>query len=158
MKRFSKYALYETAAPILGFLASMVILAIIVLIVGESPAKAADAIWKMTFSKSSRAATILSTSIPLYIAGIAVAFAFRASIFNIGVDTAGAISVGKTNVTLEKLDAMLAAALKRNTNSPVFVTADKEALHGSVNKVLARVRSAGVQRVAFAVAAAKQKP
>ncbi len=83
---------------------------------------------------------------------------FKADIFNIGVDTAGAISVGKTNVTLEKLDAMLAAALKRNTNSPVFVTADKEALHGSVNKVLARVRSAGVQRVAFAVAAAKQKP
>ena len=83
---------------------------------------------------------------------------FNADIFNIGVDTAGAISVGKTNVTLEKLDAMLAAALKRNTNSPVFVTADKEALHGSVNKVLARVRSAGVQRVAFAVAAAKQKP
>ena len=83
---------------------------------------------------------------------------FKADIFNIGVDTAGAISVGKTNVTLEKLDAMLAAALKRNTNSPVFVTADKEALHGSVNKVLARVRSAGVQRVAFAVAAAKKNP
>ncbi|MEI6356335.1 MAG: biopolymer transporter ExbD [Verrucomicrobiota bacterium] len=83
---------------------------------------------------------------------------FKADIFNIGVDTAGAISVGKTNVTLEKLDAMLAAALKRNTNSPVFVTADKEALHGSVNKVLARVRSAGVQRVAFAVAAAKKQP
>ena len=83
---------------------------------------------------------------------------FKADIFNIGVDTAGAISVGKTNVTLEKLDAMLAAALKRNTNSPVFVTADKEALHGSVNKVLARVRSGGVQRVAFAVAAAKKNP
>ena len=76
---------------------------------------------------------------------------FKPDIFNIGVDQAGTVSIGKTNITLEKLDEMLAAALKKNTNSPVFVTADKETLHGSVNRVLARVRSAGVQRVAFSV-------
>jgi biopolymer transport protein ExbD len=46
---------------------------------------------------------------------------------------------------------MLAAALKRNTNAPVFVTADRDTLHGSVNRVLDRVRRAGVQRVAFTV-------
>ncbi len=76
---------------------------------------------------------------------------FKPDIFNIGVDRTGAISVGKTNVAMEKLDEMLTAALKRNTNAPVFITADRETLHGAVNRVLDRVRRAGVQRVAFTV-------
>jgi biopolymer transport protein ExbD len=76
---------------------------------------------------------------------------FKPDIFNIGVDRTGAVSVGKTNVALEKLDEMLTAALKRNTNAPVFVTADRETLHGAVNRVLDRVRRAGVQRVSFTV-------
>lgn len=76
---------------------------------------------------------------------------FKPDIFNIGVDRNGVVSVGKTNVPLEKLDEMLTAALKRNTNAPVFVTADRDTLHGSVNRVLDRVRRAGVQRVSFTV-------
>ena len=76
---------------------------------------------------------------------------FKPDIFNVGVDKSGSVSVGKTNVTLDKLDEMLAAALKRNTNAPVFVTADRDTLHGQVNRVLDRIRRAGVQRVAFTV-------
>ncbi len=76
---------------------------------------------------------------------------FKPDIFNVGVDQSGSVSVGKTNVTLDKLDEMLAAALKRNTNAPVFVTADRDTLHGQVNRVLDRIRRAGVQRVAFTV-------
>ena len=76
---------------------------------------------------------------------------FKPDIFNVGVDKTGSVSVGKTNVTLDKLDEMLAAALKRNTNAPVFVTADRDTLHGQVNRVLDRIRRAGVQRVAFTV-------
>lgn len=86
MKKFNKYALYELAAPVIGFVASLLILLVIVVAVGESPGKAVDAVWKMTFSKSARIATIFSMSIPYYLAGLAVAFAFRASIFNIGVE------------------------------------------------------------------------
>jgi simple sugar transport system permease protein len=86
MKRISKYSLYELAAPLLGFAASMVILLAIVVVVGENPGKAVTAIWKMTFSSPARAATLLSMSIPLFLAGLAVALAFRASIFNIGVE------------------------------------------------------------------------
>lgn len=78
---------------------------------------------------------------------------FRADMFNIGIDKTGTVSVGKTNVSLERLDAMLTDALKGNTNTPIFITADREALHGSVNRVLNRVRLAGVQRVAFSVQA-----
>jgi biopolymer transport protein ExbD len=80
---------------------------------------------------------------------------FKPDIFNIGVDRAGEVSIGKTNITLDKLDALLAAALKKNTNAPVFLTADKDTLHGSVNRVLDRVRRAGVQRVAFSVESKK---
>ena len=76
---------------------------------------------------------------------------FKPDIFNVGVDKTGSISVGKTNVTIDKLDEMLAAAVKRNTNAPVFVTADRDTLHGQVNRVLDRIRRAGVQRVAFTV-------
>lgn len=80
---------------------------------------------------------------------------FKPDIFNIGVDRAGEVSIGKTNITLDKLDALLGAALKKNTNAPVFLTADKDTLHGSVNRVLDRVRRAGVQRVAFSVESKK---
>ena len=76
---------------------------------------------------------------------------FKPDIFNVGVDKSGSVSVGRTNVTLDKLDEMLAAAVKRNTNAPVFVTADRDTLHGQVNRVLDRIRRAGVQRVAFTV-------
>jgi biopolymer transport protein ExbD len=79
---------------------------------------------------------------------------FQPDIFNIGVDRQGQVSIGKTNVTLEKLDAMLADTMKRNTNAPIFVSADRETLHGSVNRVLDRVRRAGFQRVSFAVKSA----
>ena len=81
---------------------------------------------------------------------------FRPDIFNIGLDKSGEVSVGKKPITLDKLDEMLAAALKKNTNAPVFVTADRDTLHGSVNRVLDRVRRAGVQRVSFAVSSKSQ--
>jgi simple sugar transport system permease protein len=86
MKRVNKYTFFEIAAPLIGFLAAMIVLLIIVIVVGESPANAIDAIWKMTFSTDAKTATIFSMSIPLYLAGLAVAIAFRASIFNIGVE------------------------------------------------------------------------
>jgi biopolymer transport protein ExbD len=76
---------------------------------------------------------------------------FRPDIFNIGIDKAGQVSVGKLGVSFEQLDTQLADALKKNTNAPIFVTADQGTLHGRVNQVLDRVRRAGVQRVSFAV-------
>ncbi|MGO8692540.1 MAG: ABC transporter permease [Rectinemataceae bacterium] len=86
MKRFNKYTLYEISAPLIGFVASMLILLVIVIIVGENPGSATDAIWKMTFASSTRTATILSTAVPEFLAGLSAAFAFRANIFNIGVE------------------------------------------------------------------------
>ena len=79
-------ALLEGSAPFIGFLASAVVLVGIVLLLGETPARAFDAIYKFTLRNSTRIASVLSVSIPFYLSGIAVAIAFKAGVFNIGVE------------------------------------------------------------------------
>ncbi len=84
--KFDKYRLLELAAPILGFLASVVVLLIITAMVGESPGKAVAAILRFTVGTGARLATVFSVAIPLFLAGLAVSIAFRAGVFNIGVE------------------------------------------------------------------------
>ncbi|MEW5814680.1 MAG: ABC transporter permease [Spirochaetota bacterium] len=85
-QKFNKYRVYELLSPIIGFLISLVILLIIVIAVGESPGKAIAAIYKFSLSTSAKLATVFSIAIPHFLAGLAVAFAFRANVFNIGVE------------------------------------------------------------------------
>jgi biopolymer transport protein ExbD len=80
---------------------------------------------------------------------------FKPNAINVAVDRQGQISVGKTNLPLDRLDEMLTAAYKRSTNNPVFVSADRETAQGDVNRVLYHVRTAGFQRVSFSVSAPK---
>jgi simple sugar transport system permease protein len=84
--KIDKYRLLELAAPILGFLASVVVLLIIAALVGESPGKAIAAILRFTVGTGARLATVFSVAIPLFLAGLAVSIAFRAGVFNIGVE------------------------------------------------------------------------
>lgn len=84
--RVNRFRLMEAGAPIVGFLLAMILLLVIVTLVGENPFDAVGAIFRFSFSTASRTATILSQAIPLFLAGIAVAFAFQASVFNIGVE------------------------------------------------------------------------
>ena len=44
--RFSRYVLLEQAAPFIGFIASMIVLLVIVIFMRENPLKAAEAIYK----------------------------------------------------------------------------------------------------------------
>ena len=84
--KFDKYRLMELLAPVLGFLAAVIVLLIIAMIVGETPGNAIRAILKFTVSNASRLASVFSVAIPLFISGLAVAIAFRAGVFNIGVE------------------------------------------------------------------------
>ncbi len=84
--KVDKYWALETFSPLAGFLMSIVILLIIVILVGESPGKALAAIYKMALSTGPKRFTVISLAIPLFLAGLAVAFAFRAGVFNIGVE------------------------------------------------------------------------
>jgi biopolymer transport protein ExbD len=82
---------------------------------------------------------------------------FKPNALNVAVDRQGQISVGKTNIPLDRLDEMLSTAYKRNTNNPVFVSADRETTQGDVNRALFHIRTAGFQRVSFSVTEAKGK-
>ena len=84
--RIDRYSLLELLAPVAGFLAATVVLLVIVVLVGESPGNAISAILKMTVGNPARLATVFSVAIPLFLSGLAVALAFQANIFNIGVE------------------------------------------------------------------------
>ena len=79
---------------------------------------------------------------------------FKADLFNIGVERNGNVRVGTNLVDFARLDEELARSWKKGTNTPVFVTADRDTPHGSVARVLDRVRRAGFQRVSFVTATA----
>jgi simple sugar transport system permease protein len=65
---------------------SLVVLFVIVILVGESPFKAFEAIYRFGLGTAGRRASLFSIAIPLYLAGLAVALAFRGGVFNIGVE------------------------------------------------------------------------
>jgi biopolymer transport protein ExbD len=79
---------------------------------------------------------------------------FKPDMLNIGIEKDGRVSVEKRYLTFEELDGILRERLQKNNNTPVYVTADRAALHGQVNRVLERVRGAGVLKVSFVTEAA----
>ncbi len=81
----ARFTILERAAPFIGFAASTVVLVLIVIVLGEHPGTAFRAIWKFTGATSAKVAQVLSVSIPYYLSGLAVALAFKAGVFNIGV-------------------------------------------------------------------------
>jgi len=85
-KPTSKYRVLEALSPLLGVLASIVVLLLIAIAIGVTPAKTLNGIYKFTLSNAARQATIFSVAIPLFLAGLAVAVAFQANVFNIGVE------------------------------------------------------------------------
>jgi simple sugar transport system permease protein len=84
--RIDRFALYEAASPAIGFLMSLAVLFVIVILVGEHPARAFEAIYRFGLGTAGRRASLFSIAIPLFLAGLAVAFAFRGGVFNIGVE------------------------------------------------------------------------
>lgn len=74
---------------------------------------------------------------------------FKPDMLNIGIEKDGRVSVEKKYLGFDELDRMLKDRLHKSTNTPVYITADRAALHGHVNRVLERVRAAGVMKVAF---------
>ena len=86
MPKLNKGRLLEVLSPLIGFFVAMLLLLIIVLILGKTPGEALNAMIRATAGTPSRFGSLLSRMVPLYIAGVAVAIAFRAGVFNIGVE------------------------------------------------------------------------
>src|SRR6266513_2671115 len=67
------------------------------------------------------------------------------------VDADGIVHFDKEVVTDGDVMPRLLALSKGNPNLKLFISADREALHGDVMKLLDRVRSAGIEKVAYEI-------
>ena len=80
---------------------------------------------------------------------------FKPDIVNIAVDKEGNVFIEKKPVTTAELEDYLSNKFRINTNVPVYISGDKETLHGTIVGVLDLVRLVGIQKISFAIAAPK---
>jgi biopolymer transport protein ExbD len=74
---------------------------------------------------------------------------YKPDMINIAVDKTGAVWLAKKQISLPELSLVLSNRFLANTNLPVYISGDRDTLHGDMVKVYQVVRSAGVQKVAF---------
>ena len=79
---------------------------------------------------------------------------FKPDIVNISVKANGEVYYEKKQINLDDLQKILADAYRKNTNAPVYISADKETRHGMIVRVLDLVRREGIQKVSFAISPA----
>ncbi len=77
---------------------------------------------------------------------------FKPDMLNIAVDKEGAVWLEKKRVSIADLDLVLSNRVRFDTNLPVYISGDRDTLHGAMADVLEAVRRAGVQKAAFMVA------
>ncbi len=74
---------------------------------------------------------------------------YKPDMVNIAVDKSGAVWLEKKNIALPDLSQILTSRFHANTNLPVYISGDRDTLHGDMVKVYEIVRSVGIQKVAF---------
>ncbi len=76
---------------------------------------------------------------------------FRPGMVNIAVDKSGGVWLEKKPVSLPELSTVLSNRFRLDTNLPVYISGDRDTLHGTMADVLETVRRTGIQKVAFTV-------
>src|ERR1022692_4120183 len=76
---------------------------------------------------------------------------FKPDMINLAVDKAGAVWREKMPITLPELSLVLSNRFRADTNPPVYISGDRDTLHGKMVEVYETARRAGVQKVAFTV-------
>lgn len=74
---------------------------------------------------------------------------FKPNLVNIAVDKAGNVWLAKKEISLTELGAALSNRFAADAMLPVYISGDRDALHGDMVKVYQTVRAAGIQNVAF---------
>jgi biopolymer transport protein ExbD len=74
---------------------------------------------------------------------------YRPDMLNIAVDKSGAVWLEKKEISLPELGLVLSNRFSADTNLPVYISGDRDTLHGEMVKVYQTVRAAGIQNVAF---------
>jgi biopolymer transport protein ExbD len=76
---------------------------------------------------------------------------FKPDMLNLAVDKAGAVWFQKKQISLPEVSLLVSNRFRVDTNLPVYISGDRDTLHGAMADVYEAVRGAGVQKVAFAV-------
>lgn len=74
---------------------------------------------------------------------------YKPNMVNIAVDKSGVVWLEKKEIPLAELGATLSNRFGADPELPVYISGDREALHGDMVKVYQTVRAAGIQNVAF---------
>jgi biopolymer transport protein ExbD len=74
---------------------------------------------------------------------------YKPDMINLAVDKSGAVWLEKKQIPLPDLSAVLTARFKADTNLPVYISGDRDTLHGGMVRVYEAVRAAGIQKVSF---------
>ena len=76
---------------------------------------------------------------------------FKPDMLNIAVDKSGAVWIEKKQLSLPDLGQVLSNRFRVDTNLPVYISGDRDTMHGAMSDVYELVRRAGVQKIAFMV-------
>jgi biopolymer transport protein ExbD len=74
---------------------------------------------------------------------------YRPDMVNIAVDKSGAVWLEKKEISMAELGIALSNRFRANPDLPVYISGDRDTLHGNMVKVYETVRAAGLQKVAF---------
>jgi biopolymer transport protein ExbD len=74
---------------------------------------------------------------------------FRPDMINIAVDKSGAVWLEKKEISLAELGLVLSNRFAANPELPVYISGDRDTLHGDMVKVYETARAVGIQKVAF---------
>ena len=74
---------------------------------------------------------------------------YKPDMINIAVDKSGAVWLEKKTVSLTDLSLVLSNRFRADTNLPVYISGDRDTLHGDMVNVYQAVRAAGVQKISF---------
>ncbi|MGO9000514.1 MAG: ExbD/TolR family protein [Limisphaerales bacterium] len=74
---------------------------------------------------------------------------FRPDMVNIAVDKSGAVWLEKKEISLADLGLVLSNHFHANPDLPIYISGDRDTLHGDMVKVYQTVRAVGIQKVSF---------
>ena len=74
---------------------------------------------------------------------------FRPDMINIAVDKSGAVWLEKNEISMAELGLALSNRSRANPDLPVYISGDRDTLHGDMVKVYQTVRAVGIQKVSF---------
>ena len=104
-------ALIDILSPVVAVAAALLVGGLVVLAIGENPFAVFAILLRGAFGSADGVALVLSNACPLIFAGLAVAFAFRAGLFNIGGEGQlyiGSLACAIAGLALDGAPAVLA--------------------------------------------------